>query len=357
MLNIDLMTIKRAVVHTIPSRGPDKSYVAPTGGGSVLLLSTEVSDVMVTKITKALGHHSHGIQVDIIESGVGSMFEHACLMMDCTDTDFIAHAQAAAEKLTKVQQAKSLNPAKLICISGTVTANSRPFTAFIKAELQEALSESSQQGKSTLEILKNLFLTESNKLYKIGFISRSASGDGKKGGAYMPDFHSAHVYDHLMTTLETRSAAFYFYNEFFGTEAAATDRRLTQDFFEKTLQFIDSQNYAPNKRIALGEALRAELRSTGGQLSVKDFAATHIHSAGDQQAYVAYMTKSGFPSHAITKDIEYVKTRLRKRQRVIFSTDVIISTPADSAGDLLKIKDNKDGTTTVTVKGTVKSNE
>lgn len=357
MLKIDLMTITRAVVHTIPSRGSDKSYVAPTGGGGVLRLSAEVNDVMVKRITKALGHHSHGVQADIIDGGADNMFERACFMMDCNDADFIAHAQAAAEKLTKVQQSKSLNPAKLICISGTVTANTRPFTAFIKAELQEALSEAKQQGQSTLEILKNLFLTESNKLYKIGFISRTAAGGGKRGGAYTPDHHSAHVYDHLMTALETRSAAFYFYNEFLGTDVAATDRRLTRDFFEKSLQFIDSQNYTPNKRIALGEALRAELRSTGGQLSVKGFAATHLHSAGDQHAYVAYMTKSGFPSHAITKDVEYVKSRLRKRQKVIFSTDVIISTPANSACDLLKIMDNKDGTTTVTVKGTVQSNE
>lgn len=261
MLKIDLMTIARAVVHTIPSRGSDKSYVAPTGGSGVLHLSPEVNDVVVTRISKALGHHSHGVQADIIESGTDSMFEHACFMMDCNDDDFIAHAQAAAERLTKVQQSKSLNPAKLISISGTVTANSRPFAAFIKAELQEALSEATQKGQSTLEILKNLFLTESNKLYKIGFISRTAAGDGKKGGVYTPDHHTAHVYDHLMTALETRSAAFYFYNEFLGTEVAATDRRLTRDFFEKTLQFIDSQNYPPNKRIALGEALRAELRS------------------------------------------------------------------------------------------------
>ncbi len=357
MLKVDFMTISRAVVHTIPSRGPDKSYVSPTGGGSVLQLSTDVNDVMVKRITKALGHHSHGVQADIIETGSDSMFMHACVMMDCSDGDFITHAKVVADKLAKVQQSKSLNPAKLICISGTVTANSRPFAAFLKAELQEALTETKQGGESALEILKNLFLTESNKLYKIGFISRTTAGNGKKNGEYAPDHHAAHVFDHLMTALETRSAAFYFYNEFLGTEVSATDRRLTRDFFEKTLLFIDTQGFKASKRLALGEALRTELRSTSAQLSVKEFSATHMHSSSDQQAYSVYMTKSGFPPHAITKDIDYVKTRLRKRQKVIFSSDVVITTPPDTANDLLRIEDNEDGTTTVTVKGTVESSE
>lgn len=38
MLQIDLMTIKRVVVHTIPSRSTDKGYVAPTGGNALVHL-------------------------------------------------------------------------------------------------------------------------------------------------------------------------------------------------------------------------------------------------------------------------------------------------------------------------------
>lgn len=357
MLKIDLMTISRAVVHTIPARGPERTFVPPTGGGSILRLSSDVSDAVVIRMTKALGNHTHGVQTDIIDVGNESTFQRACLMMDCDDDQFVNQTQEVAIKLARVQQSKSLKPAKLICISGSVTANSRPFVAFVKAELQEALSERNQKGQPSLEVIKDLFLTESNKLYKIGFISRSVAGDGKKGGVYEPDYHSAHVYDHLMTALETRPAAFYFYNEFFGTEVAATDRRLTRDFFEKTLKFIDSQNYPPSKRMALGEALRAELRSNGGQLSVKDFSASHIRNVTERQAYVSFMTKSGFPSHAITKDVEYVKTRLNKRQKVIFSTDVVISTPPGAAADLLKFENSKDGSTTVTIKGVVESNE
>lgn len=356
MLKIDLMTIDRVVVHTIPQRGVDKTYIAPSGGADVLRLAQGVSDVVVTRITKALGHNSHGIQADLRETGDDSIFAVSCAMMDCTsDADFAGYAQVVAEKLTKVQLSKSLETAKLISMSGTVTALSRPFVAFIKADLEQALSETTRQGKSVLEILKDLFLTESQRLYKIGFFMRSAGGTGMKSGKYVPEHHSVHLYDHLMTGVESRSAAFYFYSEFLGTDVAASDRRLTQDFYEKTLKFIDEQQFPQPKRIALGEALRAELRSNSQTLSVADF--SHHHMSGrDQNQYVAYMQKSSFPAHAITKDVEYVRNRLRRRQKVYFSNDIVITTPPDQMKDLLKFKDNGDGTTTVTVKGTVESN-
>lgn len=357
MLKIDQMTINRVVVHTIPARDQNKNLVPPSGGAEVLHPSSVVSDVVVTRISKTLGHNSHGVQADFEDTSDDSAFSLACLMMDCTDLEFKALAKAAAEKLTKVQLSKAFNSAKLISMSGTVGAIGRPFTAFIKADLEQALSETTRQGHSVLDVLNDIFLTESQRLYKIGFFLRTAAGTGQKGGKYVPEHHSVHVYDHLMTGTESRNAAFYFFGEFLGSNIAASDRRLTQDFFEKTLKFFDEKGFNQGKRIALGEALRAELRSNHQTLSVAKFAQDHIQGAKDQSDYVAYMQKSGFPAHAITKDVDYVKNRLRRRQKVYFDSNVVISTPADSVKDLLKFKDNGDGTTTVTVQGSIASNE
>lgn len=64
MLKIDQMTINRVVVHTIPARGPNKNLVPPSGGADVLHPNGTVSDVVVSRICKALGHNSHGVQDD-----------------------------------------------------------------------------------------------------------------------------------------------------------------------------------------------------------------------------------------------------------------------------------------------------
>jgi nucleoid-associated protein YejK len=356
MLQIDFMTINRVVVHTIPSRAADKSYVEPTGGDALVHIDPTVSEMVVGRISKSLGHHSHGIQADFFDVGAGSMFQRACSMMDGSDTEFVALARESAQRLAKVQQSKAFDPSKLIAMSGTVTASQRPFVAFVKADMEVALTEGKKGGQTVLEIMKNLFMTDSQRLYKIGFIARTASGGGKKAGQYVQDQHSIHIFDHLMTGTESRKAAFYFYSEFLGSDVSASDRRLTQDFYEKTLKFITEQDFSPSKRIDLIESLRAELRSNTQSVSVADFATTHL-SAKDGPKYVSYMEKSKFPVHAITKDTEYVKNKLRRRQKITFTTGVQISTPADQVKDLIKITQNENGTSTVVIKGTVASNE
>ncbi len=62
--------------------------------------------------------------------------------------------------------------------------------------------------------MNNLFMTDSQRLYKIGYIARAVSGDGKKDGQYVQDQHRIYIFDHLMTGTESRKAAFYFYSEF-----------------------------------------------------------------------------------------------------------------------------------------------
>ena len=356
MLAIDFMTINRVVVHTIPTRGADRQLIDPSGGEALIQLDPKVTEVVVGRISKALGHHSHGIKADFTETGVGSMFERACTMMDCNDDEFLQLSRDAAKSLAKAQLRQLYEPAKLVTMSGHVTAHGRPFTAFIKADMEAALTEQKREGQSVLEILNNIFMTESQRLYKIGFVTRTAAGDGKKDNAYQKDQHSVHLFDHLMTGTESRKAALYFYSDFLGSDVAASDRRLTQDFYEKTMKYVKEQAFTPARKIELGEALRAELRSNAQTLSVSEFAKNHF-SEKDSPGFVDFMKKSGFPTHAVTKDTEYVKSKLRRRQRITFTSDVQITTPPDKVGDLLQITPNEDGTCTVLVKGTVASSD
>jgi hypothetical protein len=356
MLKIDLMTINRVVVHTIPSRGPDRDFIEPTGSGELVRLEKKVADVVVGRLAKALGHHSHGIKADFTDVAADSMFHRACTMMDCDDDGFLKLAGEAAHKLARAQMRNLYEPAKLVSMSGFVTPLERPFVAFIKADLEAALTEQKRGKQVVLEVLNNIFMTESQRLFKIGFVGRTVGGSGMKGGVYQKDHHSVHLFDHLMTGTESRKAAMYFYSDFLGSDVAASDRRLTQDFFEKTMKYFKEEGFDAARRIEAGEALRAELRSNTQTLSVADFAKAHLRVA-ESPRYVAYMAKVGFPVHAVTKDTEYVKTKLRRRQRITFSSDVQITTPPDKIQELLEIRANPDGTSTVLVKGTVTTSE
>lgn len=355
MLDIAHLAISRVSVHHIPSHGPNKAVAVPTGGQSLVVLTSAAKDMVVLRLTKVLGKNSNGIQVGITDDTPLSFFQIAAGMMSATDADFLSASANIAKLLAKAQNNVSLAPCKLIVIEGLVTAQSYPFVAVIKAELQEALTEKLTGSKATLDHLKDIFMTESQRLYKVGFLQRNVINPTITAGQRSVNQHSVYLFDHLMTGTETRSAAFYFYSDFLGCDIASSAKSLTRDFFDQTQSFLNTAGLPTDVRIDLQEALRSELRSNKQTLSVADFAATNL-DAVKSAAYKNYMDKKGFPSHAVTKDIEYVKSRLKRRQKVVFSSGVMITTPADKLS-LIEVTDNSDGSSTVKIQGTVEKSE
>jgi hypothetical protein len=355
MLDLSYLTISRVVVYHIPSHGPNKTQAIPTGGASLVELTTDGADMVVRRMTKVLGKNSNGIQVGVTDVATGSFFQNAAQTIKTSDSQFLATSGKIATSLAKAQNNKPLSPCKLIVIEGEVTSLSRPYLAVIKAELQEALTEKTTANKTTLDHLKDIFMTESQRLYKVGFMQRTVNAPTHHNGLYDAQQHSIHLFDHLMTGTETRSAAFYFYSDFLGCDIASSAKSLTRDFFDQTLKYFDEAKFEPARRIELGEALRSEMRSNQQTLSVASFANLHL-GATEIAQYSKFMEKKGFPNHAITKDTEYVKTRLKRRQKFVFTSGVMVTTPPDKV-DLIKISENEDGSSTVHIQGMVQKNE
>lgn len=352
MLKLEFLTIDRIIIHHIPQRAADKSYVEPTLSDTLVKLPKSGLDMFTRRIGVSLGHQSHGIKADFQDVEKGSFFEDSVDLMDGDDATFIAASKRAAEKLTAVQRSKNLSDSKLIVISGTSSKEQMPFSAVIKADLQDALAETTENKKTVIDYLKNVFLTESQRLFKIGFVQKNSKLGKKKA----PEHFSLHLFDHLMTGTESRSAAVYFYWDFLGADVASSDKRMTRDFFEKTKDFLNSQDISTSHRMDLGEALRAELRSNSQTISVGEFGKKHLTPAMNKD-YEKFMEKANFPKHAITKDTEYIKAKLKRRQKLVFTNGVMLTTPADMLKTLVTVAPSKDGSTVVTIAGTVESEE
>lgn len=351
MIDLALLSIERIIVHHIPPRAEDKSFVAPTCATTLVTLTKPGLDMFAKRITQALGHHSHGIQAQFHNTGPQSFFANSVDLMEGNDAQFITSSAVVANDLTRAQQPKNLAASKLIVISGRTSKNQVPFSAVVKSELQDGLTEKSNNGKTVVDYLTDIFFAESQKLYKIGFVQKTSNLGTKKA----PEHFAVHLFDHLMTGTETRGAAFYFYSEFLGADVAASDRHRTREFFDKTNEFLQAQHITSAAKIALGEALRAELRSNKQTISVKGFSDDHLEPAL-QTKYIAFMAKANISTHAITKDTEYIKSRLKRRQKIVFTSGVMISTPADKIS-LVSIEAPTDGSTIVKITGTVESQE
>ncbi len=354
MLDLSDLTISRVVVFDVPTGDANKAVAVPSGGLSVVNLTGPTHDMVVKRLTKVLGKNSHGIEASFDDTEAGSFFQLGASMTTANDVDFLAASHVIAKSLAKAQSHRP-PPCKLIVMSGAVTLNAYPFLAVIKAELQEALTERSTSSKTTLSLLTDIFMTESQRLYKVGFMHRIGNNAPMTKGLFSYKHFAIHLFDHLVTKTETRGAAIYFYRQFLGCEIANSARSLTRNFFEQTNDFLNKLDVTQDRRIELQEALRSELRSTSSILSVDKFAADHFETQ-QGSAYKKFMDGKNFPSTAVMKDTEYVKTRLRRRHKVLFSNDVMITTPADKI-DLIEISENDDGSTNVRITGKVQSTE
>lgn len=355
MLDLQYLNIERLVVHHIP-KAVDKQVATPGVSTESVALEGDGLDMFNRRIAESLGHRSHGIKVDFTEHGPASFFQEAAASLDLTEQDFVTHSARFAYRLCQAQGVRPYTPSKLIVMGGKTGAAQRPFFAVVKADMQDALAENVQDGRTTVAYLNKVFLTDSQRLFKIGFVQQLPALPGRaEDGQFKKEDFAVHLFDHLVTGTESRNAAFYFYGTFLGTDVAASDKRLTQDFFNLTQEFLNSRGYSPVKKIELGEALRSELRSNTQTVSVKEFGDKYLDRA-ESTEYAAFMAQRAFPTHSVTKNTEYITARLRRRQKLAFSSGVMITTPADKIA-LVTVGDAIDGKTTVTIEGTVERQE
>lgn len=334
-MGIDLtcMTIARVVIHTIHKRAGKSLPSAPTYATTVFRLPPGPAATLQTRITQALGKSSHGVQIKFVKDDDDSFMQIAATLLHCNDSTFLTKSQELANNLAVAQSSKDLPPSKLFVATGTCGSANRNYLLAIKADMQDGFTETA----GALNHLTELFLTPSQKLFKIGMIIEDVTSAPDEDELYDAANYSAVLFDHLLNALETREAAQYFYSGFLGAQLVVSDKSLTRQFFEGTKNFINAAPIDQPKKIELLEALRVDLRSNSAVIHVETFAKTYLPKE-QREAYVAHMDSHGFTRDAVTKNLEYVNTRLKKKQKIRFQGEVEITAPADMLYKLVEIQ-------------------
>ncbi|UOO82797.1 nucleoid-associated protein [Uruburuella testudinis] len=342
------LTIEKIITHRIYPKNENRERVEPKISTQLITLSVIARRTLESRLTKALGNKSHGIEMSIANTAENSFFQIAAAMQLKDEAEFIGDSAKFAHMLTDAQLNTNAPGGILLVLKGRVGDTGKPFVCVIKAEPQDGFRTKEEDDFITIEFLEELLLTDSARLFKIGFLVAETvrSQEQIQSGNYR-----AFLYDHLMTQTETRPAASYFYQVFLGMSIAASSRKLTQNFFEWTRNFIDNSDLSDEAKLDTHEALRVTLKSAEATISVNDFAQNYLPE-DKQKAYTEFMIAKDFPQNAVSKDIEYIKTRLRKRRSYGFSNGVVILTPPEHTQDYMEIAPTEDGEyTVVTIKG------
>ena len=355
-MTFENLQVQRVILHEVHPRLHDGNPVPPRHGQQLIKLPSDAMDVFKERIIDAMGSASQSMEMEIAEAGAGSAVAIADSLFGIADQKFIPRSAQFADKLTQVQVARNIPGGILVVFHGTVGAASHPFVGVIKAEKQTGFRELG----TSLQVLKDLFLTPASKLYKIGFFMRESTTSKP-----LPVGWRAFVYDSLMTAANRGGAAKYFFDLFLGCRIPVNSAYLTREFFENTREFIRDLPLKAEAKDDLLTSLYTYLKvDQRPSIQVNSFSTTYL-PPDSQDDYRTFMKNKKFPLTAVPKDTAELKSQLRKR-RITFPGSIELSGPPESFKDLIKIKtivpDAGDGGspnrwTQITVKDAIRSQE
>lgn len=333
------LVIQRTIIHEVFKRTDAPTPVEPNYGTQVIQLHAEARDALQQRITTALGHASHGLEMSIRKTGAESTWAKVKQIVDAPndETTFITASQSIATSLADAQVSRSIPGGIIVVVYGMVGHPGIPFTCIIKAEPHAGFTRKvGTTGGLMLEFLKDLILTPQAKLYKIGaFIRKNANeatDDNPSGG------WSSYIFDDLISAGNRQNAAHYFYDTFLGLAFPSNSAWQTKQFHTLTKEFIRSANVTDETKSDLLGALTTYLKvDQGGTIQVNQFATAYMNSAELRDAYATYMQGKDFPAAAIQKDISEVKSALRDR-KVTFSNNIRLTGPVEQFQDRVRMR-------------------
>lgn len=345
------LSINRIAIHQIYERDENREVRRPKYNNVMTRLPEDGLSALCERVTTALGNNSHSLQMDIVKVDIASTFQMMAKMLYLDDGRFLEESKKLADKLAQCQSTRRIPGGILVVFDGTVGNDELKYIATIKAESQGGFAlEAADNVDILLRYISELLLTPQQKLYKIGlFIERNPNIDVQLQGA--DDFYAT-IYDQNMNNAETRNAALYFYESFLGCVIHASNKKLTRDFYNNTKEFISTLNVADEQKVDLSNSLYDYLKmSRETIISVNDFA-TRYFDPRTIDTYKQHMRSKNFPANAISKDIEYLKNKLRRRQ-IKFTSKVKITAPSDNFHQLVRVVTQNENETTLCVQGKI----
>jgi hypothetical protein len=286
---------------------------------------------------------------------VNSTFDISSKLLELDESQFIDLSKKIPEKLTQAQTSRKIPGGIVVLFTGKIGLQNYRYVGIIKAEIHSGFSLDTENGKLLLRYLSELLLTPQQKLYKIGMFIEKEKGELIDNVRTSLDF-LVYIYDHNLTRNETQSAAQYFYQAFLGCSVSPSDKKLTKDFFTFTKEYIDSLSVDDDEKLDLNSGLYSYLKvEKTNTIKASEFAERYI-PVEKRDDYVNFIEEKGIPLRGITKDLGYLKYKL-KRRKLSFSSSVKIIAPSDNFDSLVQIISTEDSKTILSVAGHIEKDD
>lgn len=315
--------VKRISIHEVFEREADRRRKQPSYAEALEQLHVDAIAEFRQRVTAALAAEQKSLQMRIIRHGPGSHLQDVQELVAAVDTDFLSFSRRVPDRLADVQLSQSIPGGVVLVFDGTVGAGNRRYVGVIKAEKHSGFRRYRGRDATFTEFLDDLFLTPTQRLYKIGmFVETSA-------GLAPPNGWDAYVFDTNISKSHREAAALYFYDAFLGCGLMEDGAYETARFFDLTKDFVRRSDFSRDQKQDLVDALHTFVKTeTANTFSSNEYATQYL-PADAHDAYRAFMESHRFPSRAIVRDITEMGHRLRRR-RFRFGSEIELSVSTDA---------------------------
>ena len=321
LINYELIHIKRAIMHHIDPKKDKQKHGYATLEQNLSAINDDVKNIIKTRLVEAAGHHSKSFDMEIKQYHQGSFFGFCHDMNQNTNEDFIKKSQILANLLAGTQTHKRIPGGFFILLDCEFSENDkRPIYIVIKAEPHQALSKNAEN----IQVLKDIFLSPSQKFYKIGIIyqreheQETLTFPNNSYGAYLMD---------QQFKIEGSTPATYFSKDFLGFSAENNAKLQSQQFYDIVSDFIKTNILDFDTKNALLNELNNLFKiNQNSVITPKEFAETYFRDIEVQDNFLRNIG-SQFPT-AFVKDATLIQGRLKKK-KIYFKDNINIIGPDD----------------------------
>lgn len=356
MVEYNNLIVHRMIMHTINAKLDNQDHGTAVHDHELIDLNDDVIGVIKKRLVNAAGRDSKAFELEFEHTSQGSLFSVCDNLNAKTDDQFIQASQDIADLLAECQTKSNIPGGYLLVLDCEDEDDGNEVYIFIKAEPHEALQI--VEGQSRISFVNKIFLSPSQKLYKIGTVYGKLNPASDEPN----DRYGCFLFDDQFRLAS--HPAEYFYKDFLGFSVGNNHKIQSQRFYHKTEQFIRENIADVEEKSELLRALRIEFTANQNPtISPQQFAQTYFDSPGLRGEYLDEIAHE-LPT-AIVKDDTLLKGKLNRR-KIDFPHNINIIGPEEAFDEHVQIINseqlgeidlNENGYTWVRIAGQPYSNE
>lgn len=320
-VNYNDLIFSKAAMHTIVPRHNDDP-ARPEFLDQVFQLGNNVQNTLRKRLVNAMGRRGKSFKLTIAKYDEGTFFRTCANLKHSTEDEFLEASKHIATLLANSQGHSNAPGGYLLFLQGSDVNTQKEWYIAIKADPHEALASSLRDGVLTIEVLDKIFLSPSQKLFKIGAIEEVNLELGEVNQQY-----NCYLFDDQFGN--TDRPAVYFYDTFLGFSIMGNEKIQSMLYYKNTEDFIKKTDLldTDQKQDAL-DALRIQFTvNREPTIRPEQFSETYFESVDLQRQYRVEVA-SKLPTNFL-KDRSLINTRLGTK-KIDFPSKIKISGPDEN---------------------------